>query len=137
MNRGRIETIDPAEWDKLMAVNLRGLFFCCRAVLPAMRAQKAGKIINIASGTVFAGSPGRIHYVTSKTATIGFTRTLAREVGGDNINVNCLAPGNTLSEENPSEKPFACASPRPACAPSNVSKSRKTSSVPCCSLRRH
>jgi len=101
MNRGRIETIDPAEWDKLMAVNLRGLFFCCRAVLPAMRAQKAGKIVNIASGTVFAGSPGRIHYVTSKTATIGFTRTLAREVGGDNINVNCLAPGNTLSEEDP------------------------------------
>jgi len=104
MNRGRIETIDPAEWDKLMAVNLRGLFFCCRAVLSTMRAQKSGKIINIASGTVFAGSPGRIHYVTSKTATIGFTRTLAREVGGDNINVNCLAPGNTLSEEHPTEE---------------------------------
>src|SRR6185503_5244018 len=59
MNRGRIETIDPAEWDKLMAVNLRGLFFCCRAVLTAMRTQKSGKIINIASGTVFAGAPGR------------------------------------------------------------------------------
>ena len=103
MNRGRIETIDPEEWDKLMAVNLRGLFFCCRAALPTMRQQQSGKIINIASGTVFAGSPGRIHYVTSKTATIGFTRTLAREVGGDNINVNCLAPGNTLSEENPDE----------------------------------
>jgi 3-oxoacyl-[acyl-carrier protein] reductase len=104
MNRGRIETIDPEEWDRLMAVNLRGLFFCCRAVLPAMRQQKSGKIINIASGTVFAGSPGRIHYVTSKAATIGFTRTLAREVGDDNINVNCLAPGNTLSEENPTEQ---------------------------------
>ena len=104
MNRGRIETIDPDEWDCLMAVNLRGLFFCCRAVLPAMRQQKSGKIINIASGTVFAGSPGRIHYVTSKAATIGFTRTLAREVGDDNINVNCLAPGNTLSEENPTEQ---------------------------------
>ena len=104
MNRGRIETIDPDEWDKLMAVNLRGLFFCCRAVLPAMRKQQSGKIINIASGTVFAGAPGRIHYVTSKAATIGFTRTLAREVGGDNINVNCLAPGNTLSEENPTEQ---------------------------------
>ncbi len=104
MNRGRIETIDPAEWDRLMAVNLKGLFFCCRAVLPSMRAQKSGKIINIASGTVFAGSPGRIHYVTSKMATIGFTRTLAREVGNDNINVNVLAPGNTLSEENPSQE---------------------------------
>src|SRR4029434_11169199 len=98
------QSIHPEESDRLMAVNLRGLFFCCRAVLPAMRAQKAGKIVNIASGTVFAGSPGRIHYVTSKTATIGFTRTLAREVGGDNINVNCLAPGNTLSEEDPSEE---------------------------------
>src|SRR3990170_559422 len=104
MNRGRIETIDPTEWDRLMAVNLRGLFFCCRAVLPSMRAQKSGKIINIASGTVFNGSPGRIHYVTSKAGTIGFTRTLAREVGDDNINVNCLAPGNTLSEENPTEQ---------------------------------
>ncbi|HYA28101.1 MAG TPA: 3-oxoacyl-ACP reductase family protein [Acidobacteriota bacterium] len=104
MNRGRIESIDPQEWDNLMAVNLRGLFFCCRAVLPTMRAQKSGKIINIASGTVFAGAPGRIHYVTSKAATIGFTRTLAREVGGDNINVNCLAPGNTLSEENPTDQ---------------------------------
>src|SRR5512143_3230165 len=104
MNRGRIETIASEEWDRLMAVNLKGLFFCCRAVLPAMRKQKAGRIINIASGTVFAGSPGRIHYVTSKAATIGFTRTLAREVGGDNINVNCLAPGNTLSEENPNQE---------------------------------
>ena len=104
MNRGRIETIDPEEWDRLMAVNLRGLFFCCRAVLPTMRKQKSGKIINIASGTVFAGAPGRIHYVTSKAATIGFTRTLTREVGDDNINVNCLAPGNTLSEENPTEQ---------------------------------
>jgi len=104
MNRGRIETIASEEWDRLMAVNLKGLFFCCRAVLPAMRKQKAGKIINIASGTVFAGSPGRIHYVTSKAATIGFTRTLVREVGDDNINVNVLAPGNTLSEENPTEE---------------------------------
>lgn len=104
MNRGRIETIDPEEWDRLIAVNLRGLFFCCRAVLPTMRKQKTGKIVAIASGTVFAGAPGRIHYVTSKAATIGFTRTLAREVGDDNINVNCLAPGNTLSEENPTEE---------------------------------
>ncbi len=104
MNRGRIETIDPLEWDRLMAVNLRGLFFCCRAVLPSMRKQKSGKIITVASGTVFAGAPGRIHYVTSKAATIGFTRTLARELGDDHINVNCLAPGNTLSEENPTEQ---------------------------------
>lgn len=104
MNRGRIEEITPDEWDRLMAVNLKGVFFCSRAVLPIMRKQKSGKIINIASGTVFSGSPGRIHYVTSKAGVIGFTRTLAREVGDDNIQVNVLAPGNTLSEENPTEE---------------------------------
>ena len=103
MNRGGIETIDPAEWDRMMAVNLKGAFFCARAVLPLMRAQKSGKIINIASGTALSGSAGRIHYVTSKAGIIGFTRTLAREVGDDNIQVNCIAPGSTLSEENPTE----------------------------------
>ncbi len=104
MNRGGIESLDPKEWDRLMAVNLKGLFFCVRAVLPAMRAQKSGKIINISSGTALSGSPGRIHYVTSKAGVIGFTRTLAREVGNDNIQVNAIAPGSTLSEENPSEE---------------------------------
>ncbi|HTM07652.1 MAG TPA: glucose 1-dehydrogenase [Verrucomicrobiae bacterium] len=104
MNRGGIDTIDPAEWDRMMAVNLKGLFFCCRAVLPTMRAQKSGKIVSISSGTVLSGSLGRIHYVTSKAGVIGFTRTLAREVGGDNIQVNCIAPGSTLSEENPTEE---------------------------------
>jgi 3-oxoacyl-[acyl-carrier protein] reductase len=104
MNRGGIDSIDPAEWDRMMAVNLKGLFFCCRAVLPTMREQKSGKIVNISSGTALNGSPGRIHYVTSKAGVIGFTRTLAREVGDDNINVNAIAPGSTLSEENPSEE---------------------------------
>jgi len=104
MNRGGIDTIDPAEWDRMMAVNLKGLFFCCRAVLPAMRKQKSGKIVNISSGTALNGSAGRIHYVTSKAGVIGFTRTLAREVGDDNIIVNALAPGSTLSEDNPTEE---------------------------------
>ncbi len=104
MNRGGIDSIDPAEWDRMMAVNLKGLFFCCRAVLPTMRKQKSGKIVNISSGTALNGSAGRIHYVTSKAGVIGFTRTLAREVGEDNINVNAIAPGSTLSEENPSEE---------------------------------
>ena len=103
MNRGGIETIDPVEWDRMMAVNLKGLFFCCRAVLPTMRKQKAGKIVNVSSGTWLSGSPGRIHYVTSKAGVVGFTRTLAREVGDDNINVNAIAPGSTLSEDNPSK----------------------------------
>lgn len=104
MNRGGIDTIDPAEWDRMMAVNLKGLFFCCRAVLPTMRKQKSGKIVNISSGTALNGSAGRIHYVTSKAGVIGFTRTLAREVGDDNINVNAIAPGSTLSEDNPTEE---------------------------------
>src|SRR5215470_4202680 len=102
MNRGGIDTIDPAEWDRMMAVNLKGLFFCCRAILPTMRKQKSGKIVNISSGTALNGSAGRIHYVTSKAGVIGFTRTLAREVGEENINVNAIAPGSTLSEDNPS-----------------------------------
>jgi len=68
-----------------------------------MRKQRYGKIINISSGTALKGSASRIHYVTSKAGILGFTRTLAREVGGDNICVNCVAPGSTLSEENPDE----------------------------------
>jgi 3-oxoacyl-[acyl-carrier protein] reductase len=103
MNRGGIDSISLDEWDRLMAVNLKGPFLCARAVLPAMRAQKSGKIINIASGTALSGPPGRIHYVASKAGVLGFTRTLAREVGGDNIQVNALVPGSTLSEENPTE----------------------------------
>ncbi|MBI4481789.1 MAG: SDR family oxidoreductase [Acidobacteria bacterium] len=104
MSRGGIESIDPEEWDRMMAVNLRGPFLCARAVLPTMRGQKSGKIINISSGTVFSGPAGRIHYVTSKAGILGFTRTLAREVGDDNIQVNAIAPGSTLSEENPTEE---------------------------------
>ncbi len=104
MNRGRIETIDLKEWDRLMAVNLKGPFLCARAVLPSMRAQKSGKIINIGSGTALHGPPGRIHYVASKAGVLGMTRTLAREVGDDKIHVNALVPGSTLSEENPTEE---------------------------------
>ena len=104
MNRGGIDTIALEEWDRLMAVNLKGPFLCARAVLPGMRAQKAGKIINIGSGTALVGPPGRIHYVASKAGVLGMTRTLAREVGGDNIQVNALVPGSTLSEENPTEE---------------------------------
>src|SRR5437867_12361555 len=68
-----------------------------------MRGRGYGKIINISSGTALKGSASRIHYVTSKAGVLGFTRTLAREVGKDGICVNCVAPGSTLSEENPSE----------------------------------
>ena len=85
-------------WDRVMAVNVRGPFLCARAVAPVMRQQKRGKIINISSGTVFKGAPMLLHYVSSKGAILAMTRSLARELGGDNICVNCIAPGFTESE---------------------------------------
>jgi 3-oxoacyl-[acyl-carrier protein] reductase len=103
MSRAPFDEIDPAEWDRMMAVNLRGTWFSCRAVIPQMRRQQYGKIVNISSGTALKGTGSRIHYVTSKAGILGFTRTLAMEVGKDNICVNCIAPGSTLSEEDPDE----------------------------------
>jgi len=90
--------IPVEEWDRVMAVNLRGLFLCCRAAVPTMRRQGGGRIVNIASTRVFEGTPNRLHYTTSKAGVVGFTRALAREVGADGITVNCIAPGRTLSE---------------------------------------
>ncbi len=92
--------IDPEEWDRVMAVNVKGLFLCAKAVYPAMKKQKKGKIINISSGTVLGGSPYFLHYVSSKAGVIGFTRALAREVGADNICVNAITPGLTISGSN-------------------------------------
>jgi NAD(P)-dependent dehydrogenase (short-subunit alcohol dehydrogenase family) len=89
--------IESDEWDKVMAVNTRGVFECVKAVVPTMRKQKYGKIINIASGTLFKGTPHLLHYVASKGAVVAMTRVMARELGGDNILVNCIAPGLTLS----------------------------------------
>lgn len=103
MSRAPFDRIEVEEWDRMMAVNLRGTWLACRAVIPHMRARGYGKIINISSGTALKGSAGRIHYVTSKAGVLGFTRTLAREVASDGIRVNCLVPGSTLSEENPDE----------------------------------
>ena len=93
------EDISPEEWDKLMAVNVKGPFLCARAVVPHMRAGKYGRIVNIASGTAYKGTPNFLHYVTSKGAVIAMTRALAREVGEDGITVNTLAPGLVLSEQ--------------------------------------
>ncbi len=90
--------ITGEEWDSVQAVNVKGMFFCCKAVYPQMKKQGKGKIINISSATFHQGVPYFIHYVTSKGGVIGFTRALARELGNDNISVNAIAPGLTVSE---------------------------------------
>jgi len=92
--------IDGDEWDRVMAVNVKGLWHCVKAVYPAMKQQGKGKIINISSGTMLNGSPFFLHYVSSKAAVVGFTRALAREVGTDNICVNSILPGLTISGAN-------------------------------------
>lgn len=101
--------ISEEEWDRVMQVNTRGVFSCVKAVVPEMRKNQYGKIVNIASGTVFKGSPLLLHYVSSKGAMIAFTRALAREVGDDNICVNALAPGLTMSEKVVGDEQWAAA----------------------------
>ena len=98
ISRVSFDKVPLDEWDKVMLVNLKGTWLCCRAVVPTMKKQNSGKIVNISSGTAFSGRGMRIHYVASKAGVLGFTRTLARELGEFGINVNTLAPGSTLSE---------------------------------------
>jgi NAD(P)-dependent dehydrogenase (short-subunit alcohol dehydrogenase family) len=93
-----LDQITTAEWDRLMAVNARGPFEFVKAVLPVMRRQQYGKIINISSGMVFKGNPFLLDYVASKGAVIAMTRAMARELGTDHIGVNCIAPGLVLTE---------------------------------------
>ena len=90
--------IDPAEWDRVMAVNVKGPWLCTSAVFPHMKSQGKGKIINFTSETFFTGSPGFVHYVSSKGGIIGLTRSLAVELGPYNINMNAIAPGFTDTE---------------------------------------
>jgi NAD(P)-dependent dehydrogenase (short-subunit alcohol dehydrogenase family) len=92
------QEIGNDEWDRVMAVNVRGPFECAKAVAPGMIDRKSGKIVNIASGTVFKGFVNMMHYVTSKGAVVAMTRCLARELGPHNICVNAIAPGLTMSE---------------------------------------
>jgi NAD(P)-dependent dehydrogenase (short-subunit alcohol dehydrogenase family) len=92
------EEIDLEEWRRVFDVNVFGLMSCCQAVLPKMKAQGSGRIVNIISGTPFKGIPFMLHYVASKGAVLGITRSLARELGPSNILVNGVAPGFTLSE---------------------------------------
>jgi NAD(P)-dependent dehydrogenase (short-subunit alcohol dehydrogenase family) len=99
LKQGSFLDIDEAEWDRVMQINTRGVFSCVKAAVPEMKKNGYGKIINIASGTVFKGTPMLLHYVSSKGAQVAFTRALAREVGEDGITVNCIAPGLTMSEK--------------------------------------
>jgi NAD(P)-dependent dehydrogenase (short-subunit alcohol dehydrogenase family) len=92
------EEIPLDEWRRVMDVNVASMFLCCRAAVPAMRERGGGAIVNISSGTPFRGVPYLLHYVTSKGAIVAFTRALAKELGRDEIRVNCVAPGFTLSD---------------------------------------
>ena len=86
------------EWNRVMEVNVASMFLTSRAVVPVMREQGGGKIVNISSGTPFRGVPFLLHYVTSKGAIVALTRALAKELGRDSIHVNCVAPGFTMSD---------------------------------------
>ncbi len=96
---GPIEELDEREWDRVMDVNLKGVFFCCKAVIPQMKKQRSGKIINVASATFFLGVGDMPHYTTSKGGVVAMTRVMAKQLGAWNINVNCLTPGSTMTEE--------------------------------------
>jgi NAD(P)-dependent dehydrogenase (short-subunit alcohol dehydrogenase family) len=98
VDRKPFTDIPVAEWDLVMAVNVRGVWLGCKAAVPEMRKNKYGKIISICTGRIFKGSPFFLHYDASKAAVLGITRSLAREVGADNICVNAIAPGSTMSE---------------------------------------
>ncbi|MGH8224325.1 MAG: SDR family NAD(P)-dependent oxidoreductase, partial [Woeseiaceae bacterium] len=89
---GPFEGIEEAEWDAAMNVNVKGIWQCCKAVVPHMRDRQSGSIINISSLAATYGMPNCLHYTASKAAVIGITRGLARELGRYNIRVNAVAP---------------------------------------------
>ncbi len=90
--------IPAAEWDQLMAVNVRGVWLASKAVVPQMRKQASGRIVNISSGVVFMGRPNYLHYVASKGAVLTMTRAMAKELGEFGINVNAITPGPVYTE---------------------------------------
>ncbi len=92
------EEIDPVIWDRIFQVNVKGVWNCCKAVMPAMRAQNSGAIVNIASVVAVAGQPGYLHYVASKGAVLSMTKGLAKECGASNVRVNVIAPGFVLTD---------------------------------------
>ena len=101
--KGAVEDLEIDEWDRVIEVNLKGVFLCSKAVIPIMKEQRSGKIINIASGTFFSGSGNMPHYTSAKGGVVALTRVMARQLGQYGINVNCMTPGSTMSEENISQ----------------------------------
>jgi 3-oxoacyl-[acyl-carrier protein] reductase len=97
--------ITEEEWDRVLAVNLKGALWCAQAVYPDMKARGYGKIITVTSVTVELGWGPYVHYVTSKTGLIGFTRAIAREAGKDGIRVNCVMPGAIRTEQEVADFP--------------------------------
>ncbi|HEX4672720.1 MAG TPA: SDR family NAD(P)-dependent oxidoreductase [Solirubrobacteraceae bacterium] len=93
LTRRGFDEIDEHEWDRVLTVNVKGTWLCARALVPLIREAGGGSIVNMASQVAFSGSPGLAHYVASKAAVIGLTRTLAGELGQSQIRVNALAPG--------------------------------------------
>jgi len=98
LKSSRFEDIDGDQWDNAMSVNVKGVWNCCRAVVPSMREQKCGSIINIASLAALYGMPYAADYATSKAAVLGLTKVIAREVGKDGIRVNSVAPSMVKTE---------------------------------------
>ncbi|MGB0577946.1 MAG: SDR family NAD(P)-dependent oxidoreductase [Alphaproteobacteria bacterium] len=98
VDRASFDEITVDDWDRVSAVNIKGVWVMCKEAVPEMRKNSYGKIINISSGRAFKGSTHFLHYDASKAAVVGITRSLAREIGGDNICVNAIAPGATASE---------------------------------------
>lgn len=90
--------LPPADFDRVLRVNVRGPYLCARALYPAMRAAGGGRIVNIASDVAFYGPPRLLHYVSSKGAVVAMTRAMARDAGPDQITVNAVAPGITETE---------------------------------------
>ena len=95
---GRFDSIAEADWDAVMSINVKGIWNCCKAVVPIMRQSGGGSIVNISSLAATYGMPVGLHYTTSKAAVIGLTRGLARELGRDGIRVNAVAPGTVLTD---------------------------------------
>ena len=93
-DRHSMDEVTPAYWDERMNINLRHLFFCAQAVVPAMRARGGGAIVNLGSISWHLGMPDMAIYQTAKAAIEGLTRSLARELGPDGIRVTCVVPGN-------------------------------------------